>query len=93
MTQIDFSLLPAPDVIEQIDFETILATMKVDLLVRDPTLTAVNLESEPLAKCLDPCDHLPRRSYPLFLAREVLLEIAGGATGVCPTGGARPEWA
>lgn len=28
--------------------------------------------------CLVPCDHVPRRSYPLFQAREVMKALAGG---------------
>lgn len=52
LNEIDFSLIPAPDVIEQIDYEVILQALIDDLLLRDPTLTAVNLESEPIAKLL-----------------------------------------
>ena len=29
-----------------------------------------------IALCCVPCDHVPRRSYPLFLAREVLQRLA-----------------
>jgi len=53
LSQIDFSQIPAPAVIELLDFETILAAMKADLLVRDATLTASALESDPVAKVLE----------------------------------------
>jgi len=48
---IDLSLLPAPAVIEPLDYETILATIKADVLALAPELADVlALESEPITK-------------------------------------------
>jgi phage-related baseplate assembly protein len=53
-TPIDLSLLPVPDVVEAIDYETILASRKAALLaqvppeMRDAVEAALSLESEPL---------------------------------------------
>lgn len=50
---IDLSLLPAPKVVQTLDFETILARLRADLLVLAPTLADVlALESEPINKLL-----------------------------------------
>jgi len=55
-TAIDLAQLPVPDVIEVIDFETILAEMKADLISRDASLADVlQLESEPVVKLLEVC--------------------------------------
>ena len=55
-TAIDLSQLPAPDVIEALDYEAILAALKADLIARDPELAdALALESEPLTKLLEVC--------------------------------------
>lgn len=51
-TAVDLSQLPAPVVVEQIDFETILAEMLADLQVRDPSFSAM-LESDPAYKILE----------------------------------------
>jgi len=53
LAQIDFAQISAPAVIELLDFETILAAMKADLLARDATLTAAGLESDPISKVLE----------------------------------------
>ena len=51
---IDLSRLPAPAVIEPLDFETILAELTTDLISRDPELAdTLSLESEPLTKLLE----------------------------------------
>jgi phage-related baseplate assembly protein len=48
---IDLSRLPAPAVIEPLDFEQILSALKADLISRDPELAdTLSLESEPLTK-------------------------------------------
>jgi len=48
---IDLSQLPPPDVVEPLDYETILAAIKADLIARDPTLEPVlAVESEPVTK-------------------------------------------
>lgn len=53
-TQIDLSTLPAPDVIETLSFETILAEMLTDLQARDPAFSAL-VESDPAYKILEVC--------------------------------------
>jgi len=50
-TAIDISKLPAPDVVEEIDFETIFAQMLADLKSRDPSFSALT-ESDPAYKIL-----------------------------------------
>lgn len=51
---IDLSRLPAPSVIEPLDYETILAELTADLTDRDPELAeTLSLESEPLTKLLE----------------------------------------
>jgi len=51
---IDLSRLPAPSVIEPLDYETILAELTADLIRRDPELAdTLALESEPLTKLLE----------------------------------------
>lgn len=49
---IDLSQLPAPSVIEALDFETILAEMLADLRARHPAYTAI-VESDPAYKVLE----------------------------------------
>jgi len=51
-TAVDLSLLSAPDVVEQIDFEAVFAAMLADLQARDPTFTAL-VESDPAYKILE----------------------------------------
>lgn len=51
-TVINLSALPAPVVVEQISFETILAEMVADLQARDPVFSAL-LESDPAFKVLE----------------------------------------
>lgn len=51
---IDLSTLPAPQVIEPLDYEAILAALKADLLIRLPALAdTLELESEPVVKLLE----------------------------------------
>lgn len=50
--QIDFSSIPAPAIIEPLDFETILQAMIADLQSRDPSYTEI-LESDPGVKILE----------------------------------------
>lgn len=48
---VDLSLLPPPSVVEPLDYETILATIKADVLALAPELADVlALESEPITK-------------------------------------------
>lgn len=51
-TAIDLSRLPAPQVVEALDFETILTEMIADLKARDPSFSAI-LESDPAIKILE----------------------------------------
>lgn len=54
MSVIDLSRLPAPAVVETLDYEAILSALKADLIARDATLApALSLESEPLVKLLE----------------------------------------
>ncbi|WP_163834692.1 baseplate J/gp47 family protein [Spartinivicinus ruber] len=53
-TAIDLSQLPAPDVIEPIDYEMVLASMLDDLQKRDSSFTAL-VESDPAMKILEVC--------------------------------------
>lgn len=51
---IDFSSIPAPEIIEPLDFESILAALLADLQDRDPGYTEI-LESDPGVKLLEVC--------------------------------------
>lgn len=51
-TPIDLSTLPAPDVVQTLSFETILAEMLANLRERDPAFTAL-VESDPAYKILE----------------------------------------
>lgn len=51
-TSIDLSSLPAPAVVEQLDYEVILAAMLADLQARDPAFSAL-VESDPAYKILE----------------------------------------
>ncbi len=52
MTTLDLSQIPAPDIVETLDYEAILAEMLVDLQARDPLFTAL-VESDPAYKILE----------------------------------------
>lgn len=52
MATIDFSSIPDPEIIEPLDFETILGEMIADLQARDPSYTEI-LESDPGIKILE----------------------------------------
>lgn len=52
MATIDFNSLPAPEIIEELDYETILQAMITDLQARDPAYTEI-LESDPGVKILE----------------------------------------
>lgn len=51
-TTVDLSQLPPPNVVDLIDFETILSSMQADLVARCPAFSAL-LESEPAFKILE----------------------------------------
>lgn len=54
MSVIDLARLPAPQVVEPLDFEATLSALKADLAARAPELAPVlALESEPLVKLLE----------------------------------------
>ena len=53
MSMIDLSTVAAPDVVQPIDFEAVLAAIKAELLARLPSVADVlDLESEPLVKLM-----------------------------------------
>lgn len=53
---INLASLPLPQAVEALDFETIVAAMKADLMTRMPDLAAVQaLESDPLNKLVEVC--------------------------------------
>lgn len=52
LTQFDLSQLPAPTVVETLDFEQIFSEMLADLRTRDPAFTAT-VESDPAYKILE----------------------------------------
>ena len=79
---IDLSRLAAPDVVEPLSFEAILATMKEDFATRAPEAAAVlDLESEPLVKLLESAAYsaLHVRARVNDAARAVMLAYAQGA--------------
>jgi phage-related baseplate assembly protein len=79
-TQIDLSTLPAPDVIEELSFETIFSEMLADLQARDPAFSAL-LESDPAYKILEVAAYreLLVRQRVNDAARAVMLAYATGA--------------
>ena len=66
-TIIDLDQLPAPQIVDRKDFETILAEIKAWLSARDPGLAAyLELESEPTVKILQAWayrEHLLRSEF------------------------------
>ncbi len=79
-TQIDLSTLPAPDVIEELNFETILQGMLADLQARDPAFSAL-VESDPAYKILEVAAYreLLVRQRVNDAARAVMLAYATGS--------------
>lgn len=61
--------LETPQIVEELDYESILENMKADLLKRDPNFTAF-LESDPLIKLLEVC------AYREFILRHRINEAA-----------------
>jgi phage-related baseplate assembly protein len=79
---IDLSSLPAPEVIETLAFEAIVADIKADLVARHPDAFAiVNLESEPLIKLIEAAAYreLLLRGRYNDEARALMLAYATGA--------------
>lgn len=79
-TVVDLSQLPAPNVVEPLDFETIFNEMLADLQQRDPTFTAL-VESDPAYKILEVCAYreLLMRQRVNEAAKAVMLAYATGA--------------
>lgn len=79
-TAVDLSLLPAPAIVEVLDYETILAAMLADLRERDPAFDAL-VESDPAYKILEVAAYreLLVRQRVNEAARAVMLPYAAGA--------------
>lgn len=79
-TVIDISQLPAPEVVESLDFEAIFDSMLADLQQRDETFTAL-VESDPAYKILEVCAYreLLIRQRVNEAAKAVMLAYATGA--------------
>ena len=79
-TPIDLSTLPAPQVVEALSYETILAAMVADLQARDSTFTAL-VESDPAYKILEVCAYreLLIRQRVNDSAKAVMLAYAVGS--------------
>lgn len=81
-TRIDLSQLPAPDVIEALDFEAIVTAMRDDLVMRFPDIGGViDLETEPARKLIEVFAYreMMLRSRINSAARAVMLAYATGA--------------
>ena len=79
-TAIDLSQLPAPQVVEALDYETILAAMLADFVARDPEFSAL-VESDPAYRILEVSAYreLLIRQRVNDAARAVMLPYAQGA--------------
>lgn len=79
-TAVDLSQLAPPDVVETLDYETILAAMVADLQARDPDFTAL-VESDPAFKILEVAAYRETlvRQRANEAARAVMLAYAAGA--------------
>lgn len=79
-TVIDLSQLPAPDLIETVDYEVILAEMQADLIVRDPEFSAL-VESDPAYKILEVAAYRETllRKRINYAAKSVMLAYSSGA--------------
>lgn len=79
-TAVDLSQLPAPAIVEPLDFETILGAMLLDLQARDMSFTAL-VESDPAFKILEVAAYreLVLRQRVNEAARGVMLAYALGA--------------
>lgn len=77
---IDLTKLPAPAVVESLNFETILATIKADVIANYPdTAATLQLESEPITKLIEVFAYreLMLRARINDAARSVMLAYAG----------------
>ena len=83
MSTLDLSTLPLPDVVEALDYESLLAQFKAELASSDPSLLdALQLESEPLTKLLEEFAYryLVKTSSINHTAKSLLLAYATGTT-------------
>lgn len=80
MTAIDLSRLPAPNVIEELEYEAILQAMVDDLRTREPSFDAI-VESDPAYKVLEVAAYreLLMRQRINDAARAVMLAYADGS--------------
>lgn len=78
-TNVDLSRLAPPGVVEQLDYETILAAMVANLQARDDSFNAI-VESDPAYKILQVCAYreLVIRQRVNDAAKAVMLAYAGG---------------
>lgn len=79
-TAVDLSQLPAPAVVETLDYEAILSAMIADLQARDPVFSAL-VESDPAFKILEVA------AYRELLLRQRVNEAARGVMLAYATGG------
>lgn len=79
-TQVDLSQLQPPDVVEALDYESILASMLADLRARDPVFNAL-VESDPAYKILEVAAYreVLLRQRINDAAKSVMLALATGA--------------
>lgn len=79
-TTVNLSQLPAPNVVEALDFETILTAMVADLQARDPAFSAL-VESDPAYKILEVAAYreVLLRQRVNDAAHGVMLAFAGGS--------------
>lgn len=79
-TTVNLSQLPAPDVVEALDFEAILSAMVADLQARDPAFSAL-VESDPAYKILEVAAYreLLIRQRVNDASKAVMLAFATGA--------------
>ena len=79
---IDLARIPAPDIVEALDADAIVAALKADILTRAPDLAEVlSLESEPVVKLLEVAAwrEIVLRNRINHAARAVMLAQATGA--------------
>lgn len=78
---IDLSSLPVPEVVETLDYEAILASLKADFLARYPEYSAGDLESDPAVKLLETAAYRETilRQRVNDAARQRMLTYATGA--------------
>ena len=77
---IDLSQMTAPDLVEEIDFETVLTAVKTDFKTRVPDYDAENIESDPAVKTMETGSYRETliRQRVNDAARAVLMAVATG---------------